>query len=350
MTTTAEFFQQHAPDGNLTPEQAAQLLELTELGDTGAAAGGTPDTGSAPSATPAPEAQPPGAAQTTENPSTDPAGQPPAATDPASAVILAKDGKHTIPYEKLIEAREGEKQWRDKAQAALQELDALKAQAQQRADAGQIPTQADQNLAIAEQAIDRGADPDLFGDFSEEAIAKGVQSLVDQRVQALVDEKVNAALAPLQQQQEADLQRQQAAATEAHFRAIYEKHPDADSIAESQELADWIKAQPSFARAGIEAVLQKGSAAEVIELLDQFKGTAGKTQPAADDAAAKEAAKQAIAKARAPVPGSLSDIPGGTAGPGSRDEALAKLSAPDMADAMANMTPAQIEEFLNRSL
>ena len=51
MTTTqqTEFLQQHAQDGVMTPEQAAQFLELAE-GDTGTK---LPDTSSVPSAAPA---------------------------------------------------------------------------------------------------------------------------------------------------------------------------------------------------------------------------------------------------------------------------------------------------------
>ncbi len=51
MTTTqqTEFLQQHAQDGVMTPEQAAQFLELVE-GDTGTK---LPDTSSVPSAAPA---------------------------------------------------------------------------------------------------------------------------------------------------------------------------------------------------------------------------------------------------------------------------------------------------------
>lgn len=323
-----EFIQQH--DGNLTAEQAAQLLELAEQGDTGIP---LPEQGGAPGSAPAIEQQ------TANVPSTGNTAAP--EPDPADAVILAKDGKHTIPYQKLVEAREGEQHWKAQATAAQQELEALRVQAQQRADAGVAPTAADQNLAIAEAALDQGADPDLFGDFSEEAIAKGVQTLVDQRVNAAVDARLKDVLAPYQQKQAEE-------ASQSHYGAIYAAHPDADSIAESKELAEWIAAQPSFARAGYEAVLGNGSAQQVIELFDAFKAGAGRAQqqPAAD---ARAVAKEAAARAKAPVPASLSDIPGGTAGPGSRFESLAQLAPADLSEAMEGWSQEQIEAFLNRN-
>lgn len=320
MTTQQDFIQQNSVDGSLTALQAAELLELSE-GDTG-----LPEKSDQPEVTTeevaAPEAELTDDKLTAEN-----------------AVVLAKDGKHTISYDKLVQAREGEKHWKSQAESALQELAALKEQAQHRADAGVQPTKADANLAVAEAAIEAGADPDLFGDFSEEALAKGVQKIVDQRVSAVVAQEVAKALGPMQQKTKAD-------AFSAHLAAIYEKHPDLDSLVESRELADWIEAQPSFARAGYKSVLTNGTTSELIEFFDTFKSSTGKSQAAPADVQA--AAKAALAKAQNMAPGSLSDIPGGRAVAGSRDEAMANMDSRELSGVMENMTPAQIEEFLNR--
>lgn len=355
MTTTAqdEFLNTHADSGVLTPEQAAQLLELGEQGDTGkqpeqavvpaaaAEGGGEKPEGEAKDAKTEPNDKPQGeAAPTTDD-------EP---KDPSKAVILAKDGVHTIEFQKLVDAREDAKQWRTRAEAAQHELDALKAQAEQRAAAGEAPTKVDKQVEVAQAAIDQGADPSLFGDFSEEALAKGIDAIVEQRVNArlaaAVDAKVEAALKPFQQQQAAT-------AHDEHLRAIYAKHPDADSIAESKELGDWIAKQPSFVQAGYRDVLAKGGTAAVIELFDAFKADKQGTQAAADATPAgvvKAQAKAAIAAAAEKVPNSLSDIPGGRSGPSNPDEAIASLSGPDMAERMASMTPAQIEAYLNRHI
>lgn len=327
--TPDEFLQQHG--GEMTPELAAQLLELGDMGDTGT----QPDEGGEPNAAPVTDEGTPGATD-------DNAGKPDTndePEDPANAVVLAKDGKHTIPFEKLVEAREARKTAEAALAAANTELESLRAAAQERADAGIAPTTADKNLAIAEQAVEQGFDPGLFGDFSEEAIAKGVQTLVDQRVGAAVAK----ALEPYQAKQTED-------ATEQHFKTIFEKHPDADSLAESKELADWIASQPSFARAGYQAVLEQGTATEVVELFDTFKSSTGKTQPAAAAQDLKARAKAAVASAKPAVPASLSDIPGGTPGPASKFEALDQMNPAARVEALEAMSQADRERWFETQM
>lgn len=325
-TTQAEYFQEHAASGDLTDAQMAELLSLPE-GDTTTlmVESGKPDP--APVATPA-EPQSTSTSTTTQ--------------DPANPVVLAKDGVHTIPYEKLVEARDGEKHWKAQAEAAQQQLAALQAQADQRAAAGQAPTTADAAVAQATAAIEAGVDPDLFGDFSEEAISKGVQKLVDARLAAM-EAKFAEVVKPLQA-------KAQFTEAEKHFQSIYQAHPDADSLAESAELKAWINTQPSFVRQGFEAVLSQGTSTQVIELLDAFKAANGRTQtpPAAQNAA--EAAKAVIAKAQTPVPASLSDIPGSAAGPADELEAIRQMSATDLMGKLEGKSPEQIEALMARLL
>lgn len=347
MTTTHdEFISTHAVNGVLSPLHAAQLLELGLEGDTG----NKPEPSDVPVVAAATVQGDPGVQVVNKD---EPNGAQTPATgepDPAKTVILAKDGVHTIDYQKLVDAREGEKHWKAQAEASAAELETLRAQAQQRADAGQAPTTTDNAVAAAAAAIDQGVDPAIFGDFSEQALAAGIQKLVVARVEAQVSAalaRIDEKLQPIEVQQTVD-------ATRAHYQAIYAKHPDAASIAESKELADWIATQPSFARAGYETALTKGKAADVIELFDAFKKSTPGMAPAPAPAPAigdvKAAAKQAIANAPAQVPSSLSDIPGGRGAAGTRDEAMAQMGGRDLLGAMEDMTPEQIEAYLNRSL
>lgn len=339
-TQVDEFIQQH--NGDMTAEQAAQLLELAEQGDTGALPS---EPGSEPDATAAKPAEA-DATDGATNQEGQQQGQPEGEPDPANAVVLARDGVHTIPYDKLVEAREGEKAAKAELESVKAELTRLREEAQERADAGIAPTQADANLAFAEEAIANGVDPEIFGDFSEEALAKGVRTVAREEALAVVREEIAKELAPLKERQRLTAAQE---AVQAHWDAMRAKHPDAESVFESKELADWIASQPSFIRRGYEAVMESGTATEGIELLDAFKGATGRTQQPAGDTA-KAAAKAAIANAKTPIPNSLSDIPGGAQGPASRDEALLSMDAPAMAEAMENMTPAQIEAFLARTL
>lgn len=353
MSKHEEFLQTHVSDGRLAPEQAAQFLELAEEGDTGAHA---PESGGTPDATP--EAAAAGTdvqGKTNDEPKADGAQAPaadPANPDPEKTVVLAKDGVHTIPYQKLVEAREDGQAWKAKAEAVQQQLETLQAAAQQRADAGVAPTAADTNLAAAEKAIAAGVDVAVFGDFSEEAIAKGIQHVISSATTTLRAElkaellrEVKAELQPIHEQQAKS-------SLETHFETIYSKHPDADSIAESAEMQAWIKAQPTFTQAGYQAVLKQGTATEVIELMDVFKAATGTTQTATAPASAdvKAAAKAAIAASAAAVPNSITDIPGGHVGPANRFEAMAAMDGPALTAAMESMTSDQIEAFLNRRM
>ena len=271
--------------------------------------------------------------------------------DPANAVILAKDGKHTIPYSKLEEARQAEQAARQAAKAAQDELAALRAQAEQRAAAGIAPTAADNASAIVQQALESGeVDPAIFGDFSEGAMAKGIATLVSQGLTqgftALRQE-----LAPITTQH-------QMSEVEKHYGAIYQAHPDADSVVESQELERWIASKPSFTQDAYRSVLNPegtGTARQVIELISTFKEETGATKAAPAPAPSvdpKAAAKAAIAAAQPAVPTSLSDFPGGRAGPTSFTDRMASMSEVELFNAVntGEISQAQLNDYLNRTL
>lgn len=332
-----DFLDSNEVNGALSPLQAAQLLNLGGEGDTGAPAlepGGAPATTTVADG----KAADPTTADNKTSDST--ASTTTAQPDKDNAVLLAKDGVHTIPYEKLEQARQGEQHWKAQAEATQLELAALKAAAQERADAGQAPTTTDNQVAAAQAAIEAGVDPDLFGDFSEGALAKGIQTLVDQRVNSMVTAKLNEALAPLREQQAQG-------ATDAHYGAIYAKHPDADSIYQSVELANWVKAQPSYAQPALQAVLDGGSTAQVIELFDHFKSAT--KAPVTTTTGLKDAARAAVASAQTSIPTSLSDIPGGRVSGISAHEQLAAMDPIAMANALAEMSQSERDRFLDRT-
>lgn len=312
--------------GKASPELAAQLLEQALNGDTANA-----ENGSQPATT-----------QVTEENTPKVEGQD-GTLNADNTVILAKDGKHTIPYDKLVEARNGEKEWKQKFDEAQQQLAQLQADAQERKDNGQAPTTQDNQANIAQQAIDQGVDPAIFGDFSEKDLAAGIQKVVDMRVATMVDQRLKDVLAPLQQQQAVS-------AEQAHFTEIFAVHPDAESIVESKEFSDWKNAQPSFLKDAYETVLDKGSAAQVVELLGLYKSNTQSGHQSVQTAndAVKAVAQKAVSQAQTPPPNSLSDLPAGSPAGVSRDERLAAMSPAQLAEEMQGWTPDQVEQFLNR--
>lgn len=354
--TTSQQDSFESAGGELSADQLTQMLNAGLHGDTSATSeetGGAPTTATDPANTPAAPAadagaKPSGAAA----PAT--AGAP-AEPDPANAVVLARDGKHTIPYERLEKARQGEQHWkteaeRETARAAAAEaaLAQLQAQAGQRAADGKAPTETDKLAAQAGAAIEAGADPELFGDYSEEGLRAGLLKLhADTREQlkaelkAELQAEVAREMAPLRQQR-------QATAEEAHANAIYTAHPDADSIAQSAEFEAWLKAMPSYAQQAARGVLDGGETSQVIELFNDYR--AATTTPAPKDPPndPAKAAKEKLAALEVPVPNSLSDIPGGRPGGGSLFERLDSLQGVDLFNAMNDLTEEQREGFLNR--
>ena len=280
--------------------------------------------------------------------------------EPVGAPISSKSGAYSIPYEKLAEARdraktlEGEN---ETLRAQLAELTAkqqanlasAESSAQARADAGAAQTQADQNLNTAKAAMEQGVDPSLFGDFSEEGIAKGIATLAVSMREELRAELREELRAELREETARELkplkEREAKEAVDGHYGAIYAKHPDANEIVQSVEFNAWVKSLPSFQRNAVAAVFdteQGGTAEQVIEVFDTFKAQTGKAYvPAAQD-------KGKAPEVQRRVPNSLSEM----AGEQHQDIAQQVMASAGTDNAallerMQDMTPEQIERVMN---
>ena len=319
-------------DGAWSPQQAAQYLEDSMNGDTAQA-----DSIETPADTAADEADKPATVAPTDTPAE------PSSNDDKEAdgepVVLARDGRHTIPYETHVAYREGERAAKEALAAANAELEILR---QQPKPDTAVATQQEQDIETAQAAIDAGVNPDYFGDFSEEALAEGINKLIDERVTAQVDARVAKALEPMQQ-------KEQESAADAHMRTIYDAHQDADSIVESGEFNSWKAQQPTYIQAALDGVLQQGTADQVVELLNNYKqstnSTAEPAKPTADQLKAK--AREAINKAAPVVPASLSDIPGGNKGATNITEQMESMSPMELAETMMDWSPEKREQYLN---
>ena len=359
MEPTYESFEERAPNGVLSPEQGAQLLAemfgggakdvLPSAGkpaESSAAAVQEPEKPVEAAADEKPKATDEGAAQAPKE------GKEPDGLTDENAVVLGKNGKYHIPYSSLEKSRAEAKQLEQLNAELQRKLEALTQQAQERSDQGQAPTKVDNMANAAQAAIEQGVSPDIFGDFSPEALAKGIAQLVasqignfEQRMQANVELKLQPVL-----------HRQQTSEADAHSSAILQAHPDVASVVESVELKNWIDSKPGYARGAIVQVLEGGSAAQVIEVLNDFKADTNKaqaqpSQPGTElsreqvEAKAKEAASK-VETQRAPA--SLSDIPGGTANAISVEEAFKSKSPMGMVEDLMRKSPEEIDQFLRR--
>lgn len=332
-------------DGDWSPQDAARYLEMSMNGDTEQSESiDTPADTAADEQTTEPEDKDdtPTPETITDTPDDNATSNDDAEAD-GEKVVLARDGVHTIPYEKLVEARERDRVSQEQLAAANAELESLRKQLQTPANVA--PTQQEQDIETAQAAIDAGVNPDYFGDFSEEALADGINRLIDERVKAQVDAQVAQALQPMQA-------REQESAEAAHYRTIYEAHQDIDSILESGEFDAWKGAQPTYVQAALDGVLAQGTAEQVVELLNNYKQSTNSTaepakadKPSTDDLKAK--AREAINNAAPTIPASLSDIPGGHKGATSITEQMDSMSGIDIADEMMNWSAEKREQYLN---
>lgn len=332
-------------DGDWSPQDAARYLEMSMNGDTEQSESiDTPADTAADEQTTEPEDKDdtPTPETITDTPDDNATSNDDAEAD-GEKVVLARDGVHTIPYEKLVEARERDRVSQEALAAANAELEILRKQKQTPATVA--PTQQEQDIETAQAAIDAGVNPDYFGDFSEEALAEGINKLIDERVKAQVDAQVAQALQPIQA-------REQESAEAAHYRTIYEAHQDIDSILESGEFDAWKGAQPTYVQAALDGVLAQGTAEQVVELLNNYKQSTNSTaepakadKPSSDDLKAK--AREAINNAAPTIPASLSDIPGGHKGATSITEQMDSMSGIDIADEMMSWSAEKREQYLN---
>jgi hypothetical protein len=317
MDVFEQFYLDHQDaDGNLTDAQMAQMLTLDQQGDTGTKLPETdvPDIDAAPAeAQSLPETLPVEATQPQPEP-----------------VVLAKDGVHTIPFEKLEEARQQAQHWSRIAAEKDAEIARLTADVQ-------APTQPAEGEATPQgEAV-------TFGDYSDEAMTKGVQAVASAEVAkavAAMQAKFEQVLAPLKEQE-------QTTALEAHFKALTDANPDHNQIVSGQPLQDWIEKQPSFVRDQYKTVFERGTAAQVIELVSTFKSQSGIGQTAPTSAAQK--AKDAIASAKVVRPTSLTDIPAGSSAHHDEAEAIREMTNGGLMAKFGSMSdPSKILAQLDR--
>lgn len=340
MNITEQQNDQIEATGKVSPELASQLLEAAMNGETiGQPVEPVIDT--------------PVVNQANEEiKSTEAANTVPAEDDlnASNAKVLAKDGIHTIPYESLEKARKGEQEWKAKAESYEQAL----AEARSQIQTGQATPAAEQNLATAEAAIAASGDNTdviaMFGDFSEEAIAKGVDALLELRVPGAIQAAIDKALQPFQQQHQQQQAQLAKSAEQQHFDAIALVHPDFESVAESQEFQNWKDAQPSILQGAYDHVLSRGTATEINELLTLYKQANNLNVATPDVNSIKEQAKQAVNNARTQVPHSVSDLPAGSPAGVTLDERMAAMSPAQQLEAMASWTSEQIDAYVNRNV
>lgn len=294
------------------------------------------------------ETEPAAALPAGEEGSATPAAAPETAAEPTVAqeaepkeeapVVLAKDGKHTIPYQELESAREQARQWEQiaKDQAAL--VDSLKAKPEPVAVA-----QEPKAIDIAElegKVVDALMDGDRDTALT---LRTQINAELERRAEERAVSSVKQDLAARDAQQAAQ---DATARLNTVADRVVEAFPFLDSessaanMAAINEVVEWRDFY--IAKGQSPDVALANAAAKIGPTYAPAKAD----PPPADDAAAKAAA--VIAQAKPKVPTSLSEIPAGSAAPHDEAAALREMTGVNLMQKFAGKTPEQIMELMSR--
>lgn len=143
-----------------------------------------------------------------------------------------------------------------------------------------------------EQDTDTESDEELQR-FREE-FGDDLATFVEKRARQIAAEQAQQAQSSLEQRLTPLEQAQREAADLQHQQTILAEHPDASEIAASDEFMGWIDSQPDYLQPAMRQVVQNGSAAQVNQLLSQYK-TANPAKPAPSNERQRQKAQNARA-------------------------------------------------------
>lgn len=244
-------------------------------------------------------------------------------------VILAKDGKHTIPYSELTTARE-------EARVKGEELAILQAKMQEQAD---ILSKLQEAKETDEETGTTVATDDLMADLAEDypGAAQLIKKLTSQ-LEAMTSKQLAA---------DAEVAAKSAALTaqEVFDRAVTDINAEYPKVKDTDEFWAWFDKQPSY----IQATAKSGDPRTVADVVSTYLASA-KPGDTGKPVTATTAA-EAIAKAKSrPAVTSLSDVPGGSNPATDEIDAVKALDPMAMANKFSGMNPTQVEALLARML
>lgn len=255
--------------------------------------------------------------------------------------VLAKDGKHLIPFEELETAREQARQWKQKAEEAAAVAERLRSAGEGQQAPGtpqQTPAQAIDLDDLEMQAEDASASGDMA---TYRALRKQINAEIERRVVARTIEAV-------EQREAQERQRAVEAAVQAEASKAIAQHPFLDHEGQNPnwEAIAQVQALRDLYAANGKPVAQ--ALAEAVAKVAPMYAAPAKSEPATTDIAAK--AEAAIAKAKTTPPNSMSSIPSASVPHHDEVAALLEMSPMELSQKFALMTPEQIEKALARAL
>ena len=255
-------------------------------------------------------------------------------------VVLAADGKHTIPYTRVTDLQDKVADLKQSEEAARELASGLKTLLEQRDDVIQglqkssTTEQEKEDLVQKSEALEEQLG-DLKTDYPEavtlikemQALTSDLKSEISTLKGEVSDSKTETA-------------------KEKHFRQIDEAHSDFDAVIKSDEFQEWMDGKPSIISKAYEQVKSNGNAQAVNEMLTTFKEETSE-KVSTDDTVTDESEEEVEKKLKTPVvtkdeaPNSLTDVAGSHVQHDEKEKLLSS-SVAQLEKRWEGMTPDQI--------
>lgn len=252
----------------------------------------------------------------------------------AEPVVLARDGKHTIPFSELESARENSRHWEQIAKQQAELIEQIKATKDQ-------PDKPQQDSTTAPQGFDFTAkemeymDAAAMGD-TEKAIA--IRAEINAAIRQEAVQQATAQVAEANAQQEANTLIAQAA------NSAVQKYPFLnENEAAMRETVEWRDFYISKGVPAHEAIIK--AAERVAPSYQPAEKPTANAAPAVD---VKAKAAEVVAATKPKAPTSLSEVPAGTSVPHDEAAAIREMNGFNLVNKFAGKTPDQIMELMSR--
>ena len=247
-------------------------------------------------------------------------------------VVVAKDGKHTIPFEELQRARDEAKYW----QAQAEEASRIAQQSQSEqphnptaaVDLKQLRRELREAMLLDDDARIDELEAQIDEEISRKAEAKAIQVLEQQAAQA--EERAISATAE----------------------SLIKTYPDLDHTKPGANLEAIATVQALSAMYVNKGSTRAQALVDAVDRVAKLYGMGEKAKADLPDEAAMAKAEKVIAQAsaKAKVPSSLSSIPAAATPPADELQALSSMSVQQAQDKLMSMPREKILAVLSRQM
>ena len=247
-------------------------------------------------------------------------------------VVVAKDGKHTIPFEELQRAKDEAKYWQAQAEEASRLAQQSQSEQQQNqpaaVDLKQLRRELREAMLLDNDARIEELEAQIDEEISRKAEARAIQVLQQQAAQA--EERAISATAEI----------------------LIKTYPDLDHTKPGANLEAIATVQALSAMYVNKGSTRAQALVDAVDRVAKLYGMGEKAKADLPDEAAMVKAEKVIAQAsaKAKVPSSLSSIPAAATPPADELQALSSMSVQQVQDKLMSMPREKILAVLSRQM